>query len=228
MPGWALHCDCDPKRPGEPSVTLDGTRAALRVEHSILGAISVISSERRGEPPPLELCDSILDATGVERVALGAPDEAVAHVEASFRRCSVIGVVQAHGIALAEDSIFAGPLRVLRRQRGCVRFCYVADGSRTPRRFHCQPDLALAAVAPAQRAHERLRVVPQFRHLRYGAPHYLRLVDDCCDEIRRGASDRSAMGVYHDLYEPQREANLAARLQEYVPAGTDAGILFAS
>ena len=228
VPGWALHCDCDPKRPGEPSVTLDGTRAALRVEHSILGAIMVISPERRGEPPPLELCDSILDATGMERVALGAPDEAVAYVEASFRRCTVIGEVQAHGIALAEDSIFAGPLRVLRRQQGCVRFCHVADGSRTPRRFHCQPDLALAAVAPEQRAHERLRVVPQFRSRRYGTPHYLRLADGCCAEIRRGASDRSAMGAYHDLYEPQREANLAARLTEYVPAGTDAGILFAS
>ncbi|MGB3380488.1 MAG: hypothetical protein WBA47_02785, partial [Rhodanobacter sp.] len=228
VPGWALHCDCDPKRPGEPSVTLDGTRAALRVEHSILGAIMVISPERRGEPPPLELCDSILDATDMERVALGAPDEAVAYVEASFRRCTVIGEVQAHGIALAEDSIFAGPLRVLRRQQGCVRFCHVADGSRTPRRFHCQPDLALAAVAPEQRVHERLRLVPQFRSWRYGTPHYLRLADGCCAEIRRGASDRSAMGVWHDLYEPQREANLAARLAEYVPAGTDAGILFAS
>ncbi|GAA0889991.1 hypothetical protein [Rhodanobacter soli] len=228
VPGWALQCDCDPKRPGEPSVTLDGTRAALRVEHSILGAIAVISPERRGEPPTLELCDSILDATGLERVALGAPDEAVAYVEASFRRCTVIGAVQAHGIALAEDSIFASPLRVLRRQQGCVRFCYVAVGSRTPQRFHCQPDLALAAVAAADRAHERLRVVPQFRSRRYGTPHYLRLADGCCAEIRRGASDRSAMGVYHDLYEPQREANLAARLVEYVPAGTDAGILFAS
>jgi hypothetical protein len=204
VPGWALHCDCDPKRPGEPSVTLDGTRAALRVEHSIL------------------------DATGMERVALGAPDEAVAYVEASFRRCTVIGEVQAHGIALAEDSIFASPLRVLRRQQGCVRYCYMADGSRTPRRFHCQPDLALAAVATADRAHERLRMVPQFRSRRYGSPHYLRLADEACDEIRRGASDRSAMGVYHDLYEPQREANLAARLTEYVPAGTDAGILYTS
>jgi hypothetical protein len=228
VPGWALHCDCDPKRPGEPSITLDGTRAALRVEHSILGAIAVISPERRGEPSSLELCDSILDATGAERVALGAPDEAVAYVEASFRRCTVIGEVQAHGIALAEDSIFASPLRVLRRQQGCVRFCYVADGSRTPRRFHCQPDLALAAVAAADRAHERLRVVPQFRSRRYGTPRYLRLADGCCVEIRSGASDRSAMGAYHDLYEPQREANLAARLTEYVPAGTDAGILFAN
>ncbi|MBA2077355.1 hypothetical protein [Rhodanobacter sp. PCA2] len=228
VPGWALQCDCDPKRPSEPSITLDGTRAALRIDHSIVGAISVISPARRGDPPTLELCDSILDATGLERVALGAPDEAVAYVDASFRRCTVIGAVQAHGVLLAEDSIFAAPLRVLRRQQGCVRFCYVADGSRTPLRFHCQPDLALAAVAPAQRAAERLRVVPQFRRLRYGAPHYLRLADDCCAEIRSGASDRSAMGVYHDLYEPQREANLAARLQEYVPAGTDAGILHAS
>jgi len=138
----------------------------------------------------------------------------------------VIGVVQTHGIALAEDSIFASPLRVLRRQQGCVRFCYVADGSRTPRRFHCQPDLAFAAVDATQRARESLRVVPLFRSRRYGSPHYLRLIDDCCDEIRRGASDRSAMGVWHDLYEPQREANLVARLAEYVPAGTDAGIVF--
>jgi hypothetical protein len=231
VPGWALHCDCDPKRPGEPSVTLDGTRAALRVDHSILGAIAVISPSRRGEPPPLDICDSIVDATGAERVALGAPDEAVAHVEASFRRCTVIGEVLAHGIALAEDSIFASPLRVLRRQQGCVRFCYVPDGSRTPRRFHCQPDMALAAVIAGDvttRAHERLRVVPQFRSQRYPAPYYLRLSDSCCAEIRSGASDSSAMGVHHDLYEPQRGANLVARLQEYVPAGTDAGILFAS
>ncbi|MDE2154841.1 MAG: hypothetical protein KGJ32_02945 [Xanthomonadaceae bacterium] len=231
VPGWALHCNCDPKRPGEPSVTLDGSRAALRVEHSILGAISVIGPVRRGDPPPLELCDCILDATGVDRVALGAPDEAVAHVAASFRRCTVIGEVQAHSVALAEDTIFASALRVLRRQAGCVRFCHVPPGSRTPRRFHCQPDLALAAVPAgdaARRARELLRVVPSFDSLRYPSPHYLRLADGCCAEIRRGASDRAAMGVYHDLYEPQREANLAARLEEYVPAGTDAGILFAN
>ncbi|MEO8809411.1 MAG: hypothetical protein ABI386_04105 [Rhodanobacter sp.] len=231
VPGWALHFNCDPKRPGEPSITLDGSRAALRIEHSILGAISVISPLRRGDPAPLQLCDSIIDATGLERVALGAPDEAVAYVEASLTRCTVIGEVQVHSVALAQDSIFASALRVLRRQFGCIRFCYVTGGSRTPRRFHCQPDLALAAVAAGGAgtpAGELLRVVPQFRSLRYPAPHYLRLTDQCCDELRRGASDRSVMGVYHDLYEPQREANLAARLAEYVPAGTDAGILFAN
>lgn len=229
VPGWALHCNCDPKRPGEPSITLDGSRAALRIEHSILGAISVISPLRRDDPPPLSLCDSILDATGAGRVALGAPDEAVAYVEASFSRCTVIGEVQAYSVALAEDSIFSSALRVLRRQFGCVRFCFVPNGSRTPQRFHCQPDLALAEVASGDasgHARELRRVVPQFDSVRYSAPHYLRLADGCCAEIRCGASDRSAMGAYHDLHEPQREANLAARLQEYVPAGTDASILF--
>jgi hypothetical protein len=228
VPGWALQCNCDPKRPGEPSVTLDNTRASLRVEHSIIGAISVISPARRGEPPSLQVCDSIVDATGIERVALGAPDEAVAYVQASFVRCTVIGEVQAHSIALAEDSIFASVLRVLRRQFGCVRFCYVPVGSRTPQRFHCQPDLALAAAGSTQQAQETLRVVPEFRSLRYTTANYARLADICCDEIRSGASDLSAMGVYHDLYEPQREANLNARLAEYVPADTDAGILYAS
>lgn len=228
VPGWTLQCECDPRRPGEPSVTLDGTRASLRVEHSIIGPISVISPPRRGEPPLLQLCDSVLDATGPARVAIGAPDEAVAYVNASIRRCTVIGEVRAHTIELAEDSIFVSPLRVLRRQLGCMRFCFVPLGSRTPQRFHCQPDLATAAAPMTQRPAEILRVTPLLRSLRYATPDYVRLHDSCCEEIRSGASDGSAMGVYHDLYEPQREANLAVRLQEYVPASTDAGILYAS
>jgi len=228
VPGWTLHCECDPKRPGEPSITLDGTRSSLRVEHSIIGPISVISQPRRGEPPLLQLCDSILDATGPERLAISAPDEAVAYVTVGIRRCTVIGEIQAHSLQWAEDSIFASVVRVLRRQLGCMRFCYVPPGSRTPRRFHCQPDLAAAAVSAAQRPAEIRRVTPLFRSIRYTTPDYMRLRDWCCEDIRSGASDASAMGVYHDLYEPQREANLAVRLQEYVPADTDAGILFAS
>lgn len=109
-----------------------------------------------------------------------------------------------------------------------MRFCYVAPGSRTPQRFHCQPDLTLAAAPAAERAQEQRRIAPQFRSLRYSTPSYARLADACCEEIRKGASDESSMGVYHHLYEPQREANLALRLQEYVPADTDAGILYAS
>jgi hypothetical protein len=179
----------------------------------------------------LSVCDSILDATGSDRVALGSPDALVAHVEARFARCTVIGEVQAHAIAHAEDSIFAGKVRVLRRQYGCLRFCHVAGDSRTPRRFRCHPDLALDAVPPGDRvarAAERQRVKPRFMSTRFGAVDYMRLSDSCAAEIRTGASDRSAMGAWHDLYEPLREDNLAMRIQAHVPAGADAGILFAS
>ncbi len=230
-PGWALQCDCDPKRPGEPSVSLTGTRAALHVERSILGPIAVVAPTPRGEPQRIALCDSVLDATGSERVALGSPDEVVAYVDADIVRCTVIGEVQAHSIRLAEDSIFVSQVRVLRRQRGCMRFCHTPAGSRTPRRFRCQPDLAIASLPAsddAGRLRERARVAPTFMSLRYGAPDYVRLADACAAEIRSGASDRSAMGVWHHLYEPQREANLAARLEEHVPAGIDAGIIFAN
>jgi len=33
------------------------------------------------------------------------------------------------------------------------------------------------------------------------------------------------VGVYHDLFQPQRLTNLALRLADYTPAGCDAGIV---
>ena len=108
--------------------------------------------------------------------------------------------------------------------------------SRTPRRFDCQPDLVEAAAIegltdPADReaakAQARKRVRPQFRSVRYGTPVYAQLAGGCAEEIRRGADDESEMGVFHDLFEPQRAANLRARLDEYTPAGVDAGLIFA-
>jgi hypothetical protein len=82
----------------------------------------------------------------------------------------------------------------------------------------------LAALTAA----ERIRVRPDFTSTRYGIPGYAQLSLACALEIRRGAEDESEMGVFHDLFQPQREANLLARLQEYTPAGMDAGIVFAT
>jgi hypothetical protein len=36
------------------------------------------------------------------------------------------------------------------------------------------------------------------------------------------------MGAFHDLFQPQREANLLARLEEFTPAGMDVGIIHAT
>ena len=57
---------------------------------------------------------------------------------------------------------------------------------------------------------------------------YCQLAPDCAPEIAGGADDESEMGVFHDLFQPQRAANLRARIEEYTPAGLDVAILFAS
>jgi len=237
VPGWGIGPDCTPNRMTEPSLSLSGVRAAVAIEHSILGAILVREDEVGAEPVAISLSDSILDANGHSQQALGALDGAPAHAVLTVLRCTVFGVVQAHAVALAENSIFNDCVHVARRQSGCMRYCYVPAGCRTPRRHRCQPDLAVAAAQETVKgaaaraalvATERLRVAPAFSAIRYGRPDYAQLADACAPEIRRGADDESEMGAFHNLYQPQREASLLARLAENIPAGMQAGLLHAT
>lgn len=235
VPGWATDCDCEPKRPAEPSLELNNVRARVLIEHSILGSIQIQEDEVRSDPIPLEITDSIVDATADRRQAIGATGQTWAHAALTIRRSTVIGIVDIHEMRLGENSIFGGCVNVARRQLGCMRFCYVPPGCRTPRRYRCQPDGVIAAVKeggpdPVQQApeisNESARVRPQFTASRYGKPGYLQLAITCAAEITRGADDESEIGVYHDLFQPQREANLAVRLEEYTPAGMDVAIIF--
>jgi hypothetical protein len=235
VPGWSIDCDCEPKRPAEPSLELFNVRARLRIEHSIIGSIQINEDEVGSDPIPVSVSDSILDATDLQREAVGAPGFAVAHAVLTIARTTVFGIVDVHAIESANDCIFMGCVNVARRQLGCMRFCYVPYGCRTPRRYHCQPDLVAQVVLDAfpdaarraiATASERLRVRPQFTSSRYGSPAYAQLGFDCASEITRGAEDESELGAFHDLFQPQREANLAARLEEFTPASMDAGIVF--
>lgn len=236
-PGWGIGPDCEPKRPAKPSLELYKTGCHLKIEHSIVGSIQVYKDEVRGDPLAIRISDSIVDATSDDREALGAPNWPRAHALLRIARSTVIGLVQTNAILLAEDCIFTGTITVTRRQIGCMRFCYVPPESRTPRRYNCQPDLVDEAVqkefsdktiAEQVMNAERLRVWPQFNSTRYGQPAYCQLALACAIEITRGASDESEMGAFHDLFQPQRAANLRARLDEFMPAGMEAGIIFAS
>ena len=236
VPGWGIGCGCEPERPSEPSLELYNLRATVRIERSIVGSIQVQQDEVGSDPIALTIEDSIVDAAGPRQEAIGAATSAVAHARLTLRRCTVFGTVEAHALELAENCLFNDCLNVARRQIGCVRFCYVPCHCRTPRRYRCQPDGVVAAVRerklPAAQesrelAAERLRVRPRYRSRRYGRPGYARLLDACAVEILRGADDESQMGVYHHLYEPQRAANLRARLDQYTPAGMTVGLLFA-
>jgi hypothetical protein len=241
VPGWGLQRDCAPKRPNEASIELTDSGAALRIEHSIVGSIKITHQRTRVEPNPVTISDSIVDATRGDRVALGAGAGRAAFALLTVRRTTVFGAMTVHALALAENSIFTGCVEVARRQLGCMRFCYAPTDSRTPRRYHCQPDLvraaALGALADdatdAQRAGAlagaSLRVKPRFTSTRYGHPAYAQLALDCgAPEIVRGADDQSEIGVFHDLFQPQRAANLRARLDEYTPVGMATGIFFAT
>lgn len=228
VPGWGLGCDCDPEEPNEASIELVNSSAGLSIEHSIVGSIFVTADEVTRDPMRIVLSDSILDATGEQQVAVGASDAQLAFASMQFARCTIIGQVRTHAITLAENSIFLGQATVARRQLGCIRFCYVEPGSRTPRRFHCQPELAEQALGPddLDPASERLRVKPRFTSLRYSTSGYCQLHAACAAEIAGGADDESEMGVFHDLYQPQRAANLRTRLNEYTPAAMEAGIIY--
>ncbi len=241
VPGWGLDTDCEPTRPTEPSLELDDAPDCIRIEQSIVGTIQVNRDEVRSDPCTIHISDSIVDATDLQQIAIGAPGKLCAFADVTIKRTTVIGQVQVEAITLGENSIFMGKTIVCRRQKGCLRFCYVPPGSRTPRRYECQPDLVEAVVSAravadnlssdareALLVSERLRVEPEFNSMRYGSPTYCQLADACATEITTGADDESEMGAFHDLYQPQREANLRARLREYTPAGMTAGILFAS
>ena len=239
VPGWGLEPDCRPRRPNEASIVLVNTNARVDVEHSIVGSILVIRDEVKNDPERISVTDSILDATNASLDAVTGPEGLGAHAVMTFVRSTIIGEVLTHAVDLAENSIFVSHVQVARRQRGCMRFCYVPPASRTPRRYQCQPDLVEAAVREAairgsfqgddpQREAEREaeRVRPTFTSMRYGNPAYCQLGRTCAVEITAGADDESELGAFHDLFQPQRAANLRVRLSEYSPAGMESGIVF--
>lgn len=235
VPGWALDSNCKSVAPAEASLELVNVRGRVSIDRTILGSISVMNETVEADPVTITLRDSILDATSNAIEAVLGPAGSYAWATLSFIRCTVFGKVLAHAIELAESSIFGAVVLVVRRQRGCVRFCYVPPESRTPRRFHCQPDLVERAVrdaapnAPDERklAEERRRVVPRFTGSRFGDPAYAQLTLCTPPEITAGADDQSEMGAFHHLFLPQRVANLRARIEQSTPAGMETGIIYA-
>ncbi|HSJ57013.1 MAG TPA: hypothetical protein VLC95_07515 [Anaerolineae bacterium] len=156
----------------------------------------------------------------------------------TLERVTLFGAVYVREFDVASETIFTGPAVAERRQVGCTRFCFLPAGSRVPRRFRCQPDLALIDYAreigketadelpAAERDAVSARVTPAFTSVVYGEPAYAQLTQTCAEEIRTGAEDGAEMGAFEHLKQPQREANLHASLAEYLRLGLQAGIFF--
>src|SRR4029078_11064515 len=112
------------------------------------------------------------------------------------------------------EVIFTAAVTAQRTQQGCVRFSYVPPGSVTPRRFRCQPDVAvspqlaagvqtdpLLSLAAQQQIRQDVesRIVPSFTTTLYGQPAYAQLLLSCPLEISTGAEDGSEMGAFCHL-----------------------------
>jgi hypothetical protein len=229
---------------------LAGNLGALRLVHSTMvpeeGGLSV-SESKNEETQNINLCislerticgpillppsvlaltlrDSIVDSfvnneSGTAIDTIGAA--------ATVKTSTVFGATNVRSLD-ASEAIFTGQVQAKRRQIGCVRFCYVPPGSQIPRRYRCQPDLALQAAAGNATEEENTlrRILPRFTSEKYGDPAYAQLSRKCPEEISTGAEDGSEMGAFNHLKQPQREANLRAALDEYLRFGLEAGIFY--
>lgn len=252
LPGQLTERDGRHEFPAHPSIEAktESSNLKVNIHHSITGAIR-LPALCKGLTIEDTVLISVMDE-GSSYPAIAAPEELKKSIEAKasanekkkiqqrnikekkllpygpptrLERCTIFGPVMVDALSLASEVIFTEPVKVQRRQSGCMRFCYVPQGSRTSSRFRCQPDLALVESKESDDEVILLaRVQPRFTATDYGDPAFAQLADDCAVEIRTGAEDGSEMGVFSHLKNTQRKINLDTILDEYLPAGLEMGV----
>ena len=247
VPGLSLTREGEPVSPAEPSLVIEREGTTVEIDHCVLGGLRAVDHTE------VSITNSLVDATSPTGVAYAAPDGLGAGGVMSIVNSTVMGKMHTKRLDLASNTIFAAaltngdswshPVWSDQNQQGCCRFSFVPLNSIVPRRYRCQPDLAVeAALLEADQPKGSLtgpetqaitlatqaRVRPAFTARRYGLAAYGQLAGHCPEEIRRGADDESEMGVFHDVFAPQREDNLKIRLQEYLRFGLEAGLFHAT
>ena len=214
------HCTLIPEK-GGLTVDVSNANLSLWVDHSISGPIAIEDTIQE-----LHIQTSLIDAGA--SLAINA-----SKVPTTVTTSTLMGETKIQTLE-ASNSIFTQTVTAERHQEGCVRFSSLPLDSKVPRRYRCQPQLALQKLAkssgkielsPTEQETVQRQVAPQLT-VAYGHPGYGQLSQRCAYEIRHGADDESEMGIFHDLYQPQRETNLRLRLDEYLRFSLEAGIFF--
>lgn len=243
VPGRGLDEEGKPVAPGSASIVIEDPNSGLEVylDKCIVGPLRLPEGVKS-----LTVTDSIIDALIHSREEENSPCIAIAANDEGdktgpptiLKRTTIFGEVKVKELSLTSEVIFVDPVVVKRRQIGCIRFSYVPpEGSETPPCYRSQPDLALSNRAKEldckikdlpseEKAFILARLQPVFTSVHYGNPAYGQLSFNCAEEIKTGAEDGSEMGVFRHLRQPQREANLRIRLEEYLPFGLKPGIIY--
>lgn len=222
VPGLALDADSSPQQPDAASLIVEIDGLALTLVRTISGALRIDAEAT------LDATDCIVDATSATGVAYAAVDGIGAGGAAQLVGCTVIGKLNALKLPLVSNSIllarlaaadtWTAPVIAQRRQEGCLRFSYVPETARVPRRYRCLPE---SAESPAL-------AVPRFTSLRYGFGAYAQLAASSGTQLLNGADNDGQPGAFNFLFQPQRETNLRVRLAEYLRVGLEAGVIYAS
>ncbi|ALJ13620.1 hypothetical protein [Sphingopyxis macrogoltabida] len=216
---------CTLRAPGATALASTGPLAGGRVEiaDSITGPVKLDGSEGGG----LVIRDTIVAADGLAGLTIDADG-----VDADWRNMTLIGSAAVKSIE-ATNCLFMGPVTAQRTQAGCVRYSWIADDSSLPRRFRCQPDLALAAAAErksagltdAEKATVRLGVQPTLLDTALSEPTLAMLHPMTGDAIARGGEGDSEMGAFSRAAATLRMGNVRSLFDDYLPFGNEAGLI---
>ncbi len=179
----------------------------VRVRECRLGGVLLAAAATE-----LDVEDCTVDANGTP--AVGPPAAITApSVTLTVAGSTILGDAECR-ILMMTSSICDGVMTAIDRQRGCARFSYFGEGSRTPRRFRC---------APATNAGSA--VTPSYLATDLGSPFYAVLSPSTPDAIRRGGEFGAEMGVHHHLRRPLRMDAALRLVAPYVPVGMHVSII---
>ena len=204
----AAHCSFGA---GSTLTAAPNPELAMAFDHCLCGPLALDP-----EVPELALESSIVDA--------GAPGTAIAAegAQVTIQSSSLFGRVDPIRELWASSSLFTAPVLARRTQAGCVRFCYVPNGSRVPRRYRCQPELAVEGGAQPK------RVKPHLVSLDRASPWYGQLHPLAHPALRTGGEDGGEIGAFRSPSSALLESNVEATLDEYLRLGMAAGMLIAT
>ncbi|GAA1383323.1 phage tail protein [Catellatospora chokoriensis] len=210
--GTRLDVEEDEER-DTASVRQDANRGLnIRLVRSIVGAVTLADTV-----PSLAVADSVLDPSLPMRSNAGTAGAAAVAVAAAGAALTVEGSTVLGEVTVrrleASSAILAGRTTVQHRHTGCVRYCFVAPGSRIPKHFR--------SVLPGDEAAPQ----PVFASLDPGSPHYAALARSCPQEIAEGSEGEAEMGVHHHLRRPQRIRAARLHIAPYVPTALEITII---
>lgn len=228
--------------PGPANAPLN-TRLQVEMAFCITGALRMPSHVTK-----LWLLDSIIvgiESNGGPWVPAVSNAANASGPPAHIERSTLLGTSRFLKLELGSETIFNGRVDVDQRQQGCLRFSFAPFGSQTPQQYRCQPALEIAQEKERRKAEAAASGIPlppgwetlveteivqwlrpSFQTDRYGRPDLVQLRRTCPMQILTGAADGSEMGVFCVLKQPQRESNLRIRLDEYLPVGLEAGLIY--